>query len=131
MEVGYVLDDRYEIRELIGKGGHGKVYRALDRELSQPVAIKVLYGEVAAEREFRVRMQREARAMGALAGTNAVQVMAFNATEWGALYLVMEFLQGHDLGDYLTEVEKSGRPLPLSEVYEILEPVAHTLQAAH
>lgn len=131
MEPGYVLDDRYEIQGLIGKGGHGKVYRALDRDLAQPVAIKVLYGEVAAEREFRERMQREARAMGALAGTSAVQVMAFNKTEWGALYIVMEYLEGRDLGDYLAEVEKSGRPLPLHEIYEILEPIAHTLQAAH
>jgi serine/threonine protein kinase len=131
MEPGYVLDDRYEIKGLIGKGGHGKVYRALDRQLSQPVAIKVLYGDVAAEREFRERMLREARAMGALAGTSAVQVMAFNKTEWGALYLVMEFLEGQDLRDYLIEVEKSGLPLPLAEVYEILEPIAQTLQAAN
>lgn len=131
MEPGYVLDDRYEIQGLIGKGGHGKVYRALDRDLAQPVAIKVLYGEVAAEREFRERMQREARAMGALAGTSAVQVMAFNKTAWGALYIVMEFLEGRDLGQHLAEVEKSGLPLPIPDVYAILEPIADTLQAAN
>ncbi len=131
MEVGHVLDDRYEIKGLIGKGGHGKVYHALDRQLAQPVAIKVLYGEVAAEKEFRERMLREARAMGALAGTSAVQVMAFNKTGWGALYLVMEFLEGKDLREHLRDVEKSGLPLPIPDVYEILEPIAHTLQAAN
>jgi serine/threonine-protein kinase len=131
MEPGYLLDDRYEIGGLIGKGGHGKVYKALDVQLQSPVAIKVLYGDVAAEREFRVRMEREARAMGQLAGTSAVQVMGFNKTDWGALYLVMEYLEGKDLGGHLREVEKSGKPLPLAEVYEILEPIAHTLQKAN
>ena len=131
MDPGFVLDGRYEIQGLIGKGGHGKVYRALDTQLSSPVAIKVLYGEVAAEQEFRVRMEREARAMGALSGTSAVQIMAFNKTDWGALYLVMEYLEGQDLGAYLREQEKSGLPLPLHEVYEILEPIALTLQAGH
>lgn len=131
MEPGYLLDDRYEIIGLIGKGGHGKVYKAKDLQLSSPVAIKVLYGDVAAEREFRLRMEREARAMGQLAGTSAVQVMAFNRTDWGALYLVMEYLEGADLGEYLKEYEKSGRMLPISDVFEILEPIAHTLQQAH
>ncbi len=131
MEPGYLLDGRYEIVELIGKGGHGKVYKAKDLQLNGPVAIKVLYGDVAAEREFRVRMEREARAMGQLAGTSAVQVLAFNKTDWGALYLVMEYLEGEDLGDYLSAYEKSGRFLPLHDVFEILEPIAHTLQQAH
>jgi serine/threonine-protein kinase len=131
MEPGYVLDDRYVIEALVGKGGHGKVYRALDRDLSCPVAIKVLYGDVAAEREFRVRMQREARAMGQLSGTSAVQIMAFNKTSWGALYLVMEYLEGTDLAEHCHQIELSGRRLTLDEVAEILEPIASTLQAAH
>jgi len=131
MDPGYVLDDRYEIQALVGKGGHGKVYRALDRDLSCPVAIKVLYGDVAAEREFRVRMKREARAMGQLAGTSAVQIMAFNKTSWGALYIVMEYLEGSDLNDHCAAAEREGRRLPVAEVISILEPIASTLQAAH
>jgi serine/threonine-protein kinase len=131
MEPGDVLDDRYEIRELIGKGGHGKVYRAVDRELHQPVAIKVLYGDVAAELEFRERMLREARAMGTLAGTNAVQVMAFHKTSWGALYLVMEYLDGCDLEQHLRALEQDGTRLGRTEMTAIVGPVAHTLQVAH
>ena len=69
--------------------------------------------------------------MGQLAGTNAVQVLAFNKTDWGALYLVMEYLEGQDLGNYLKEFEQSGNPLPLHEMTEILEPTAETLQHAH
>jgi serine/threonine protein kinase len=131
VEEGFILDDRYEIGELIGKGGHGKVYRGIDTQLSSPVAIKVLYGEVAAEAEFRVRMEREARAMGQLAGSAAVQVLAFNRSSSGALYLVMEYLQGADLDQFIKQVEKSGRPLPIHELFEILEPIAETLTVAH
>ena len=131
MNPGDLLDERYEIQELIGKGGHGKVFRALDRQLSSPVAIKVLYGETAAEQDFRIRMEREARAMGQLAGTCAVQVLAINKAPDGSLYLVMELLDGSDLGAYLKQSEVSGRPLPIHEVYEILEPIAETLHAAH
>jgi serine/threonine-protein kinase len=131
VEPGDVLDDRYELMELIGKGAHGKVYRGLDRQLSSRVAVKVLYGDVAGETTFRQRMEREARAMGQLAGSAAVQVLDVGRVERGALYLVMEYLEGQDLRAYLHEVEKSGRPLPLHEVYEILEPVAHTLEVAH
>jgi len=131
MEPGDVLDDRYQIESLIGKGAHGKVYRAVDTQLSSPVAIKVLYGDVAVEDTFRQRMEREARAMGQLAGSAAVQVLAFNRTDKGALYLVMEYLEGQDLKAYLEEVEKSGRPMPVHEIYEILEPIAETLQTAH
>lgn len=131
MEPGYVLDDRYVIDALVGKGGHGKVYRALDRDLSCPVAIKVLYGDVAAEREFRVRMKREARAMGQLSGTSAVQIMAFNKTAWGALYIVMEYLDGSDLNDHCARAEREGQPVPLDDVVAILDPIAGTLQAAH
>ena len=131
MEPGYVLDDRYVIEALVGKGGHGKVYRALDRDLSCPVAIKVLYGDVAAEEEFRERMSREARAMGQLAGTSAVQIMAFNKTSWGALYLVMEYLEGSDLNVYCADAERAGERVPIGDVIDILEPIADTLQKAH
>jgi eukaryotic-like serine/threonine-protein kinase len=131
MEPGYVLDDRYEITDLIGKGGHGKVYRANDRHLGCPVAIKVLYGDVAAEREFRIRMEREARAMGQLSGTSAVQIMAFNKTAWGALYIVMEHLEGSDLSAHLARLGEAKQSMPLDELRIVLEPIAHTLQAAH
>jgi eukaryotic-like serine/threonine-protein kinase len=68
--------------------------------------------------------------MGQLSGSAAVQVMAFNRSSDG-LYLVMEHLEGQDFRSYLVEKERSGHPLPLHEVYEILEPIAHTLQEAH
>jgi serine/threonine-protein kinase len=131
MEPGHVISGRYKIDDQIGKGGHGKVFRATDLQTTAPVAIKVMHAEVAKAAEFRTRMEREARAMCQLSGTNAVQVMAFDSADGGELYIVMEHLDGADLGNHLRAHEKAGQFLPIHELYEILEPVAHTLTTAH
>jgi len=130
-EKGEVIDGRYQIVEEIGAGGHGAVYRAQDLDLASDVAIKVLHPEFAKDTDFSKRMEREARAMGQLAGTSAVQVMGFNRTKGGAMYLVMEFLDGWDLGHYLWLGEKDGKLLALPEMFELLEPIANTLENAH
>ena len=69
--------------------------------------------------------------MGQLSGTSAVQIMAFNKTAWGALYIVMEYLDGSDLNEHCAQAEQAGRTLALAEVVDILDPIAGTLQAAH
>lgn len=130
-QAGEIVDERYEIVEEIGSGGHGTVYRAKDVDLASDVAIKVLHAEIAKDSDFSKRMQREARAMGQLAGTSAVQVMAFNRLPSGAMYLVMEFLDGSDLGRYLWGYEKQGEHPSNQEVLELLEPISTTLEAAH
>ena len=128
---GDVVDDRYKLLNAIGKGGHGTVYRAMDLELQSQVAIKFLHADIAREPGFATRMQREARAMGQLSGTSAVQVFAFNKASSGGMYLVMEYLEGHDLGRHLQGYEETGARMPIKEVIELLEPIAATLEAAH
>ncbi len=128
---GQIIDERYEILRMIGCGGHGTVYHAKDLELESDVAIKVLHKEFATDEAFKKRMKREARAMGQLAGTSAVQVFAFNETSAGETYLVMEYLEGFDLAAYLKIAEEQGDTLPLADALDILEPIATTLQAAH
>jgi serine/threonine-protein kinase len=128
---GHVIDDRYKIIAEIGEGGHGQVYRAEDLDLSSQVAIKFLHSEIAAEPGFKTRFQREARAMGQLSGTSAVQVLAFNRAKDGGMYIVMEYLEGKDLGAHLAAIEKGGGHLPLSELFEIFDPIVETLEAAH
>ena len=128
---GEVIDGRYQIIEEIGAGGHGTVFRGKDVDLDSDVAIKVLHPEFAQDADFAKRMEREARAMGQLAGTSAVQVMAFNRTSAGGMYLVMEYLDGWDLGRYLYQYEKQSKHLPIDEMIELLDPIATTLEAAH
>ncbi|MBI4705002.1 MAG: serine/threonine protein kinase [Deltaproteobacteria bacterium] len=130
-QAGDLLDDRYEIVAKIGEGGHGWVYRATDRELASEVVVKVLRPEMAGDAALVARMQREARAMGQLSGTSAVQVLAFNCSPSAGTYLVMEHLSGWDLQQYLERYEKDGKRMPVAEMLEILDPIASTLEAAH
>jgi eukaryotic-like serine/threonine-protein kinase len=130
-DIDDVIDGRYKVLELIGEGGHGVVYRAEDLSLGSHVAIKCLRPDVASDPAFKVRMRREARAMGALSGTSATQVLAFSEAPDGTLYLVMEFLQGRDLETLLRGIEKQGAQLPLPRLKTLFRPIVTTLDAAH
>jgi serine/threonine-protein kinase len=125
------LDDRYELQDVIGRGGHGIVYRALDRNLGTDVAIKFLHDSIAIDPQYNIRMLREAQVMAALSGTSAIRVYGLNTTPDGALYLVMELLTGRDFDTYLAELEDTGRRLSVYRLFELLDPIVDTLEAAH
>jgi serine/threonine-protein kinase len=125
------IDGRYRVLDVIGQGAHGIVYRAEDLELNSPVAVKCLHHHVLAEPGFKTRMRREARALGALSGTSAVQILAMNRAREGPLYIVMELLEGQSFESYLRERETAGLLLPLSDVLESFDPIITTLEAAH
>ncbi|MBI5509947.1 MAG: serine/threonine protein kinase [Deltaproteobacteria bacterium] len=89
--------DRYEIRDVLGKGAMGSVYRAFDPKLHREVALKVVTADLARETKARERFQREARAIAALKHTNIVEIYDYSGEESEYLYLVMEKLDGDDL----------------------------------
>jgi eukaryotic-like serine/threonine-protein kinase len=126
-----LIDNRYQLVAIIGKGGHGIVYRAVDRETGADVAIKFLHDAVAVDPQYNIRMLREAQVMAALAGTSAIRVYGLRTTIEGALYLVMELLLGEDLDDYLSEIEAAGQRLSVYRLFELLDPIVDTLEAAH
>lgn len=128
---GELLDGRYRLQEVLGKGGHGVVYKAYDSQAAKDVAIKFLHPEFANDPEFNVRMLREAQVAGKLAGTAAIQIFALRSDRSGALFIVMELLEGNDLGDYLAMWEDKGLLFPVAEVPKIFNPIVHTLSAAH
>jgi eukaryotic-like serine/threonine-protein kinase len=131
-QVGDVIDGRYKLLDVIGSGGHGSVFRAEDLEQqSTQVAVKCLHPNLTSQPVFLTRMQREARAMGLLAGTSATEIFAFNQSQTGVLYIVMELCDGRDLEAILSAHEAKGTLLPVWRVLEILGPVAETLAAAH
>lgn len=127
---GAVLGDRYELGELLGEGGFGAVFRALDRQSGSPVAIKVLHDGVESE-VVKARMIREAHALRQLSGTCAVGIHDFAVTPSGKLYLVMELLDGHDLKEHLLAIAARGTPMSMAEIEHLLGPVVATLSAAH
>ena len=105
----------YEIVSLLGRGGMGAVYRAVDTRLDRPVAVKVV------DEEFIERFQREARAISSL---NHPAVCTLY--DVGSNYLVMELIEGDTLADRL----KAG-PLPLDRAVEYGVQIARALTAAH
>jgi serine/threonine protein kinase len=116
----------YTIEEQIGRGGMAVVYRASDRRLNRPVALKILAPELASDEGYRQRFLREMRSAAAVDHPNIVPV--FDAGEAdGALFIAMRFVDGQDVR---TMLETSGR-LPAARACHFIAQAASALDAAH
>jgi len=128
---GRTLAGRYLIEAVIGRGGMGAVYRAVDERLSRPVAVKVVSAvttDPAEHDRLRARFHREARAAAALRHANVVQVHDFGTDpELDLDFLVMELLHGEDLSARLM---RAGAP-PLPVALSIFRQAARGLAAGH
>ena len=98
---GRVLSGRYRLMELIGRGGMGAVYRAHHILMDKPVAVKVLRAELASDTEAVARFHREARSASRLDHESIIRVTDFGQTDDGLLFLVMELLDGENLGQVI------------------------------
>lgn len=100
--VGEVLDARFRIERVLGEGGMGKVYRAMQLSVDRPVALKVLHGNLSSDQSFIKRFLREARVVSNFQHPNIVSLVDFGQdSERNLLYLVMELLDGQDLDGLL------------------------------
>ncbi len=124
---GAVLGGAYQVTHLIGEGGMGAVYEALQLRLNKRVAIKVMSRELASNSEALARFRREAEVTSRLGHPHLVNVMDFGATDSGEPYLVMEYLDGEDLDHRIRRLTR----LPLETAVEITRQVASALSAAH
>ena len=123
--------DRYEIREPIGQGGMGAVYRAVDTKLGRTVALKTVVAHRRGDRltqEIRERFMREALAASRVDHRNVVQVLDFGFADDGTPYMVMEYLQGRSLGEL---VKETTAPLPIDHVADVMLGVCAALRACH
>jgi eukaryotic-like serine/threonine-protein kinase len=125
--VGTVLGETYEITDLLGQGGMGAVWAAKHLRLpGKRVAVKVLHGVAANDRESYARFRREAEIASRIGHPNIVTVHDFNVLPSGTPYLVLEFLDGEDLAQRLLR----GR-LPLDASLNIARQIGSALHAAH
>jgi len=123
---GTLLAGRYRVVALLGRGGMGEVYRANDLKLGQPVALKFLPEETAADETTRARFYNEIRTARQVSHPNVCRVYDLGDVE-GQPYLSMEYVDGEDLGSLLRRI---GR-LPEVKGLEIARKLCAGLAAAH
>ena len=124
--IGRLLDNRYEILEIIGTGGMAVVYKARCHRLNRLVAIKILKDEFARDEEFRRRFHAEGEAVGMLSHPNIVQVYDVSSSDT-ANYIVMELIDGISMKQYM---EKKG-VLNWKETLHFSMQIAKALEHAH
>ena len=105
--VGSVLEQRYEIIRKIGQGGMGAVYEATHTLLGKRVAVKVLLEKYAQKDQIVARLEQEARLASSIGHANIIDITDFGQTADGRTFVVMEFLEGESLGQFIA---RSGRP---------------------
>ena len=115
----------YEITALLGVGGMGQVYRAMDTTLGRQVAIKILPDAFASDPERMARFEREAKTLASLNHPNIAAIYGFEKSG-GAYALVMECVEGDDLSQRIAR-----GPIPLDEALPIAKQIAEALEAAH
>jgi serine/threonine-protein kinase len=126
--VGDVLASKYRLEELLGSGGMGYVYRAVNEHVGRAVAIKVLRPEHAANAPIVERFLREARVANIVRHPNVVDVLDIGRDDDGTPFIVQELLTGENLSQY---VEKRGGRLTLAEVEKYLLPIIDAVGEAH
>jgi eukaryotic-like serine/threonine-protein kinase len=130
-ESRWLAAERYEVGEVVGRGGYGMVCRGLDRHTGNTVALKMLSPEAGRDADVVERMLREQQALVALSGTCAVTAIDLCRLESGAPCLVMEWLDGCDLEQQLSLWEGSGHQPSPEQLLPILKPLTETLARAH
>jgi len=115
----------YKILSLLGKGGMGEVYRALDTQLEREVAIKVLPAEFTQDPERLARFEREAKLLAALNHPNIAAIYGLEESD-GIRFLVLELVEGETLGERLVK-----GALPVEKALEVCRQIAEGVEAAH
>ncbi len=125
--VGDLVGGKYRLVRELGEGGMGVVFEGYHERLNQRVAVKVLRPSLMSEGESVARFEREARAAGQLRGVHAARIIDVDATAEGVPFLVMELLEGRDLGNELTLRTR----IPLADAVEYVLQACAAMAEAH
>ena len=129
---GDVIDGRYRVTGVLGRGGFGAVYAAEHTGTQQKIAIKMMLPNAAGVDEAEVRrFHREAQVTANLRHPNTVRVIDVGQAKTGAMYIAMELLHGPTLEQVLRDRAAVGKVLPPHEVIDIGVQVLRSLQEAH
>jgi serine/threonine-protein kinase len=123
---GLIVGNRYTLTQVIGRGGMGEVWKAHDRDLDSPCAVKFILQHLASDRGIRERFTREAKAVARLRSPHVVHILGVGEIEH-IPYLAMELLDGETL---LSRLDRIGRLHPVVTL-KMVEQVAEALESAH
>ncbi len=126
LEIGDVLGGRYEIVQLLGEGGMGAVYKAIDRELDRPVALKLIRPQLASNPSILARFKQELLLARQVTHKNVIRIYDLGDAD-GVKFITMEFVEGDDLRALIQEKTKFSP----EEAVEIMQQVCLALEAAH
>ncbi len=126
-EVGTVLAGKYRVERVLGEGGMGIVLAARHLKLDEKVAVKVLQPHLARHPEVVARFLREAKAAARIRSDHIARVFDVDTFEDGAPYMVMEYLDGSDLGHLV----KTRGPLPPEKAVDYLLQACEAIAEAH
>ncbi len=121
---------KYVATELLGSGGMAEVYVGIHPELGRKVAIKVILPQFASESNFEARFRREARLVASLRHAHIVQLYDYDVVD-GRHFMVMEYLEGGTLKDYLRILRRESARMPLPEIANLLDALGAALDYAH
>ncbi|NOY93399.1 MAG: protein kinase [Deltaproteobacteria bacterium] len=123
---GTVIAGKYEVGEVLGAGGMGRVYRAMQTSLGTEVCIKTLHSGATADPQFAARFEREAKSTSQLRHPHIVSVFDYGQHVDGSSYLVMELVSGLPLSKVARK-----KPMPQERAVDILSQVCDGLEFAH
>lgn len=134
-DIPRVLGNRYQVGEIIGRGGMAEVHLGYDTRLSRTVAIKILRTDLAQDATFLARFRREAQSAAALNHPSIVSVYdtgeetvtSASGTELALPYIVMEYVKGRTVASLL----HGGDPVPIGEAVQIVVGVLSALEYSH
>jgi len=125
--LGRVLSGKYELVRLLGTGGMGKVFEGYHRSLGVRIAVKTMHPSVAAMPDYVRRFRREAHAASVLNHPSVVRVLDFGEDD-GLLYMVMEYIDGASLAEWMRSMTSPPR---LADVVEIIAMICDAFESAH
>lgn len=126
---GTLLGGRWRIGDLLGQGGSGAVYVAVDASIggAPPIALKVIHRHLLRDRQINGRFHREAKLLGKLEGPHLVRLLDFGEDETGLLYMALELSDGLALDQLLA----SGAHIPPERAARMVVQICAALEVAH
>jgi serine/threonine protein kinase/tetratricopeptide (TPR) repeat protein len=126
LTTGSTFADRYQIIEELGKGGMGKVYKVLDKEVKAKIALKLIKPEIAADKKTIERFRNELKTARDISHKNICRMYDLNKEE-GSFYITMEYVSGEDLKSFI----RRSKQLAIGTAISIANQICEGLEEAH